>query len=282
MNLQKKTLEKFRVLLNEETEYRSGSQLVKFFNNFGFNDAYGQGFPSRWIYTDDKLEALNGTPKLKECIAALFSPINFIGRLDELDKFIEDFNQYLTFDDYKIIRKGKVISIIPYKGEFKVHDHEELSEDQFLKKEFKGVELDKLGLDGVITNTLNYRIEEIKKCLASKSSLALIFLAGSTLEGILLGVALKKPKEFNQTKVSPKDSNCKVLPFHQWTLNNLINAAYEIGLIKEDVKKFSHSLRDFRNYIHPYEQVSSRFNPDEHTASICWQVLKAAIHQLSK
>ncbi len=47
------------------------------------------------------------------------------------------------------------------------------------------------------------------------------------------------------------------------------------------VKKFSHSLRDFRNYIHPYEQVSSRFNPDEHTARISWQVLKAALFQLS-
>lgn len=40
-------------------------------------------------------------------------------------------------------------------------------------------------------------------------------------------------------------------------------------------------LRDFRNYIHPYEQWSSGFNPDEHTALISWQVLKAAIHDLS-
>lgn len=41
-------------------------------------------------------------------------------------------------------------------------------------------------------------------------------------------------------------------------------------------------LRDFRNYIHPYEQVSFRFNPDEHTAKILWQILKAALFQLSE
>ena len=45
-----------------------------------------------------------------------------------------------------------------------------------------------------------------------------------------------------------------------------INVAYEIGLLKLDVQKLSHGLRDFRNYIHPYQQMASGFKPDEHTA----------------
>jgi hypothetical protein len=141
--------------------------------------------------------------------------------------------------------------------------------------------VDKLGLDEAITETLRIRFDEIKKSLKSKASLSVIFLSGSSLEGILLGIAMKYPKEFNQARCSPKDKEGKVRSYHEWTLSNFIDTAHEIGLIKEDVKKFSHSLRDFRNYIHPYEQVSSRFNPDEHTARICWQVLKAAIFQLS-
>ncbi|WP_294535684.1 hypothetical protein [uncultured Rhodoblastus sp.] len=52
---------------------------------------------------------------------------------------------------------------------------------------------------------------------------------------------------------------------------------YEGGLLKRDVKKFSHGLRDFRNYIHPYEQMVSGFSPDEHTAKVCFKVLKAAL-----
>ncbi|MCC9063680.1 hypothetical protein [Flavobacterium piscisymbiosum] len=67
----------------------------------------------------------------------------------------------------------------------------------------------------------------------------------------------------------------------EWTLVNLIEVSCEIGYIKEDVKKFSHSLRDFRNYIHPNEQVKNGFNPDHHTAKISWQVLKVAIQQIS-
>ena len=50
MILQEKTLQELRVLINETIKYRSGSELVKFFNKLGFNDVYGQGFPSRWAY----------------------------------------------------------------------------------------------------------------------------------------------------------------------------------------------------------------------------------------
>jgi hypothetical protein len=38
--------------------------------------------------------------------------------------------------------------------------------------------------------------------------------------------------------------------------------------------------KDFRNYIHPYQQLGSQFNPDKQTSKISWQVLKTAIHQI--
>lgn len=280
MLLQKKILEKLRVLINEETERRSGPALVSFFNDLGFNDSYGQGFPSRWIYTDERLAKINGTPELDKCIKKLFSPVNFIGRFTELDKFIKEFNDYLAFDNWQVIRKEKEITF-GKAGKINFEEKSENKEDDFLSKEFSEISLDKLGLDGIITDTLNIRFDEIKKCLTVKAPMSVIFLSGSSLEGILLGIASKHPKEFNQSKSSPKDKEGKVKPHHEWTLSNFIDTAHEVGLLQEDVKKFSHSLRDFRNYIHPYEQVSSRFNPDEHTAKICWQVLKAAIYQLS-
>ena len=60
----------------------------------------------------------------------------------------------------------------------------------------------------------------------------------------------------------------------------MINVSYELGYIREDVKKFSQGVRDFRNYIHPHEQVKSKFYPDIHTAKICLQVLKATLADL--
>ncbi|MGH1366354.1 MAG: hypothetical protein ACRBF0_22530 [Calditrichia bacterium] len=284
MVLNKKSLEKLRELINEETEYRSGPKLVTFFNELGFRDSYGQGFPSRWMYTDEKLSTINGSPELDTCIKKLLNPINFIGKVSKLDEHIQDLNQYLAFDKWKIVRKDTTIS---FKKTDKIELHDSniestVTEDQFLDREFKEISIRPLGLDSIVSEVLEKRLSEIKNCLNSKSPLAVIFLSGSSLEGILLGLALAQPKNFNQAKSAPKEKDGKVKHFPNWTLAQFIDTTYEIGLIGEDVKKFSHVLRDFRNYIHPYQQVSSRFNPDEHTAKICFQVLKTAIHQISK
>ena len=91
----------------------------------------------------------------------------------------------------------------------------------------------------------------------------------------MLGTASVRAKDFNQSSLSPKDKLGKVKQFEEWTLNDFINVARDLGLVGEDVKKFSHALRDFRNYIHPFQQMASKFNPDQHTAKICWQVLQA-------
>lgn len=159
---------------------------------------------------------------------------------------------------------------------------EETIED-FLSKEFTEVSLDKLKIDSSVIQILNTRITEIQNSIKSKSALSCIILCGSVLEGILLGIASSKPKEFNQCDISPKDRNTQqVLQFNNWTLSNFIDVSHKLGFLGLDVKKYSHSLRDFRNYIHPYEQMSSNFNPDIETAKISWQVLKAAITDLSK
>jgi len=181
-----------------------------------------------------------------------------------------------------LLNRGKAIANGLLGTEKDNNANESIKEDQFLNKEFKDISIDKLGFEDGVTRVLNQRIDEIRKCLNAKSSLAVIFLCGSTLEGILLGMASKDPKLFNEAPMSPKDKLKKVKKFPDWTLSNFIDVSRSVNLIGEDVKKFSHSLRDFRNYIHPYQQVSSDFNPDEHTAKICWQVLKAAIYQLSK
>ena len=282
MILNKKTLEKLRQLINEETEYRSGPKLVQFFNDLGFNDSYGHDFPSRWLYTDQKLDEINGAPELEKCIKNVFAPVNFLGRNQELDSYIKDFNQLLAFDGWKIVRNG---SDITFQKMDKVEidsDSSEAAENEFLNREFTNVNLQGLGLESVVSDVLQYRIKEIEKCFSSNSPLAVILLAGSTLEGIFLGLAIKYPRQFNTAKSSPKDSNGKVRQFHEWNLSGFIDVATDIGLIQHDTQKFSHSLRDFRNYIHPFEQMSSGFNPREHTAKICLQVLKAAISEINE
>lgn len=286
MHISQKTIEKLRLLINEESEYRSGPKLIAFFNQYGFRDSYGSGFPSRWVYTENKIKALNGSPELDKCIRDVFAPINFIGRFSELDNLIIDFNKYLCFDGWVVVRKEKEITFSKANGvniekEKEKEQKNTYSEEDFLKEEFSNISIEKLPIDASIFPFIEIRINEIKQCLSVKSSLSVIFLAGSTLEGVLLGLALNNPAIYNQAKCAPKNSNTnKVRNFNEWTLNSLIDVSCELGFLREDVKKFSHSLRDFRNYIHPYQQMCENFLPDENTAKICFQVLKAALFQI--
>jgi hypothetical protein len=119
--------------------------------------------------------------------------------------------------------------------------------------------------------------------MGANAPLSTIFICGSVLEGIFLVIALLSPADFNRCTAAPIDPNTgKVKQFFEWTLSNYIDVSFELGYIRNDTKKFSHVLRDFRNYIHPYQQLSERFSPDEHTAKICWHVLKAAIFQIKE
>jgi len=158
----------------------------------------------------------------------------------------------------------------------------ETTEDEFLKREYQNLALDKLDIDSRVIDIIKERVVEIQKSIKSGSPISAVILCGSVLEGILLGTGVKYIREFNQSSSSPKDKTGKVLLIQDWTLSNLVDVANNIGLIGLDVKKFSHSLRDFRNYIHPYQQMSSGFSPDIDTAKISWQVLQAAVSDLTK
>lgn len=159
----------------------------------------------------------------------------------------------------------------------------ETNESEFLNKKFKTTSLSKLNLDSSLLPILENRIKDSQKCLHNELYLSSIFLIGSVLEGVLLGIASHYSSKFNKAPNSPKSKNSdKPLHFHEWKLSQLIDVAHEIGLIKLDVKKFSHSVRDFRNYIHPYAQMAAEFHPDKYTATMCFQVLLAAIADLSE
>jgi hypothetical protein len=171
----------------------------------------------------------------------------------------------------------KVRSIVDrLSGALQVHKPARTAED-FLNHEFTIPNIEKLPVEAQAIPIVESRLAEARKALGAGAHLSVIFLCGSVLEAVLLGAAQKEPARFNRASASPKAASGSVKLFHEWSLAQFIDVACEVDLLKPDVKKFSHGLRDFRNYIHPYAQMVSGFSPDEHTAKLCFQVLKAAL-----
>lgn len=288
MKLNHKTLEELGTIITGDGDgkkYRTGSQLVSFFNRLGFNDQYGQGFPSRNFYALDRIEKINGKPEIDQCIRMAFDPIEYIDDEETLNQRIEHFNKFLAFDNWKVLHEGNKIRICSAKYDEKSGGNRapksEITTQEFLQLSYK-INISHLRLDSAIITVLEKRISEISNCMKANANLAAVILTGSVLEGMLLALANAHPKDFNASKSAPKNQSGKVKKFHEWTLNDLIECACEVGVVEDDVKKFSHCVREYRNYIHPYQQMSSQFFPSQQTAEICNQVLKAAIVQAEK
>jgi hypothetical protein len=91
--------------------YRSGPELVRFFNLFGEKDEYGQGFPSRWYYAEEKLKRHNGSEKLKEILEASVDPRHFLDSTFDVAIAVDFLNQHLEYDGLVLSRSGKFYKI---------------------------------------------------------------------------------------------------------------------------------------------------------------------------
>ncbi|MGB8541023.1 MAG: abortive infection family protein [Candidatus Acidiferrales bacterium] len=177
MKLSPKSLEALRDVITGDSgigPYRSGPELVLLFREFGFQDKYGQGFPSRWKYAEDKINAMNGKPALNELLTTVLSPIEFVEDTEQLASIIKKLNLYFAFDGYQISIKGQkcvitaaVTTTVEVENEFQLTD--DFVHEQFTKLDDK---LKSDDFDGAITNSrslLEGVIGEIYQRLTGKS-----------------------------------------------------------------------------------------------------------------
>jgi hypothetical protein len=96
--------------------YKSGPVLVRLFNEFGANDVYGQGFPSRWYYAEEKIRAINGKPQLAALIRAVLDPRDWFEFDHKPEEAVAYLNDYLKFDGLEIARDGEFFGVRSLRG----------------------------------------------------------------------------------------------------------------------------------------------------------------------
>lgn len=138
--------------------YRSGPQLVRLFNDYGFNDVYGQGFPSRWQYAEDRLRGLNDTPAFASLLCQVLDPREYMDTDHDVGEAAEFINKRLRYDGFEMIVKGGKAAVRdlegasvecehPFKGS--TEDGHLFIDEQLTKAKVKIQEGD---FDGAITN----------------------------------------------------------------------------------------------------------------------------------
>lgn len=140
-----------------------------------------------------------------------------------------------------------------------------------------------LGLRTELAENITYRWEEAMRCFTAEAYLSCIVMLGGLLEGLLLGVMQKNPSTANQCKSTPRSKDTgKPEGFSRWTLNEMITVARECSWLDYDAQKFSHALRDYRNLIHPHEQIQQATTPDDSSCRISFEITHKAVSDLLK
>ena len=91
--------------------YKTGSQLVAFFNQYyGTKEVYSRGFPSRWLYVQDKLKQMQAYNDLESFFSIILDRnylmkdlgITEVEAAEKIEQTIEEFNKHLLQDKYYI------------------------------------------------------------------------------------------------------------------------------------------------------------------------------------
>lgn len=137
--------------------------------------------------------------------------------------------------------------------------------------------------DARMHEILNSRWKECCSCLAADAPLAATVMMGGLLEALLLARVNQesdKSKVF-RAKAVPVDRNSgKPLLLKDWTLRHYIDVAHELGWVSQSAKDVGEVLRDYRNFVHPYKQLSHGIKLSRHDAALFWEITKSISRQL--
>lgn len=101
--------------------YKSGPQLVSFFNtHFNAQDSYGQGFPTRWMYVNDKLLDFSSRGIITSFFNLILSKqyllterqINEVDALEHQQKIINELDKICSIYYLKLSKRGNEFYLV--------------------------------------------------------------------------------------------------------------------------------------------------------------------------
>lgn len=117
----------------KKSSYKSGPQLVQFFNDCGENDEYGPEFPTRKKYVLEKLWAFNESDQIEDIINKTFHPSNFSISEDSLSDLIKEANKLFTYEGFQLknTARGYRINKLSYTEQILDIDNRPSQQDSF-------------------------------------------------------------------------------------------------------------------------------------------------------
>ena len=109
---------------------------------------------------------------------------------------------------------------------------------------------------------------EVDRANSTRCWKSVIILSGGIIEAILLDLLTSDPRAL-MAKAAPK----KKPDINSWDLKDLIDVSVELRLVGQGIEKLSHPLREYRNLVHPGNEIRNKLVFGEPEARIAIEVL---------
>ena len=105
---------------------------------------------------------------------------------------------------------------------------------------------------------------------------------GGQLEALLLARVNRESDQapIFKARTAPKNKAGQTRPLNEWMLNNYIEVAHELGWISVSARDVGAVLRDYRNYVHPFKQLSHGVHLTYADAALLWEITKNILRQV--
>lgn len=104
---------------------------------------------------------------------------------------------------------------------------------------------------------------QAQRAYDARAYLGALVACGSVVEGLLTWALLQRKDAAERSPRASKDKNGQVMPLEKWNLSNLIDVSVELDLLGKTAKQASWAVKDFRNFIHPYNLLTQSARPDD-------------------
>lgn len=105
---------------------------------------------------------------------------------------------------------------------------------------------------------------QARNAFEGRAYIGALVASGSVAEGLLTWVLLSKENDALASKRAPKDkASGQPKPLKSWYLTELISISCELGMLGRTAEKAAWALKDFRNFIHPYNVLQQSARADK-------------------
>lgn len=131
--------------------------------------------------------------------------------------------------------------------------------------------------DQKLRNILERDYAETQRAFISRCWKSVIILAGGAIEAISTDLLLQNQSAARAATKAPKKPDIT-----EWDLADLIKVCVELGLVSAGVERLSDPVRQYRNLVHPGNEIRNKLTFGEEEAKIALEVLHMVHRDLSK